>query len=178
MTPSTCSRAASTCSTTVICGRGRLPMPGSSSARTRTFSTSPTNQGTRDGSFGCGWATAGRRLAHGVCPVVQHDRRSLRLGADGRRTDLNTAGTAGRIATRWLKPQAAGGSQRCNYRGNPGRLSTLPGRRSWKPPQATRADCLHGTEATSPPARLASDCSRVPEIPSATDRTPPSPEST
>jgi hypothetical protein len=36
-TPNTSSRAGSTCSTTVLCRRGHSPMPGSSSARTRTF---------------------------------------------------------------------------------------------------------------------------------------------
>ena len=37
---------------------------------------------------------------------------------------------------------------------------------------------IHGIAATSPPDRLASDCRSVPEMPSATDRTPPSPDST
>ena len=37
---------------------------------------------------------------------------------------------------------------------------------------------VYGIEATSPPDRLASDCRSVPEMSSATDRTPPSPDST
>ena len=42
----------------------------------------------------------------------------------------------------------------------------------------SRSRFRHGTAATSPPDRLASDCSRSTEMPSVTDRTPPSPEST
>jgi hypothetical protein len=37
---------------------------------------------------------------------------------------------------------------------------------------------VYGIEATSPPDRLVSDCRSVPEMSSATDRTPPSPDST
>ena len=37
---------------------------------------------------------------------------------------------------------------------------------------------VYGIAVASPPDRLASDCRTVPEMPSATDRTPPSPDST